>query len=90
MTIFDLLDEYKDSRDFNKRIGPLINKMLVAELVEYFENPALGPELMQCNNLNQHMNVIEQRTKALSIHRTDADISKFRKNIERLFKMARL
>ena len=90
MTINDVLDDYRKRHDFNKRIGPLINVLLVNALVEYFNNDSIRGELGQCSNINQHMNVIEQRTKALSIHRTDEDIRNFKKNFDKLIKAAKL
>ena len=90
MTINDILEDYRKQHDFNKRIGPLINVLLVNSLVEYFDNESIRGELKQCNNINQHMNVIEHRTKSLSIHRTDEDISNFKKNFDKLITAAKL
>lgn len=89
MTLKDLFATYTTT-DFNKPIPAIAKGLGINGMVEYFGNEALRSELKQCQNLNQMINVIEQRTGAISMERTQQDIDNFKPKFDQLLIMARL
>jgi len=88
--LMSIIDDLGRKHDFNKRIGTLAHSIAVEKLAREFENPSLKIELKKCENVNQMINVIQQKTGALTIERTPERLAKFEKNFYRLIKMARL
>ena len=86
----EVVEYYEPNHDYNKRIGAIAKGMIINELCKVFENETMRPELKRCDNANQLINVIEQRTGAVSRERSEDEIERFNDRFKTMLKIARL
>ena len=89
-TYFDVIGAFRPLHDFDKGLGQITRTLLIQRFAREYDMPSLKVDLKECLNLNQMINVIEQKTGILSKNRTDEELEDFEEVVQRIIKFARV
>lgn len=90
MRYLDIIDMARANHDLDKKLGLLTKVNLISGFAEEYDNPALKTELQKCDNFNQMINTIEQKTGELSKERDKEELHTFQDRVDQIIKFARL